>query len=338
MSGFGSMLKDYLEYYKISQTDFANRLGISLKHMNEILNGNAELSCDLMSTISLLTNIDINLILKVENKRKINKYLLDKYKNETGIKEFLNRFNINEMIKRKWFRPKQESSLSQIAVDLLEYLQVKDFDNLNTYMDKRVLYKKRDDADLTKIYLWITRCDILIKDIKINEYNKNNLPLLLQELREERMKKFNSESLIKIFSKYGIYLVIEDALKGSKIRGAMMVKGKNPTIYMTKYLKEKSSFYFALYHELGHVKTDYNKAKNKVIVDDEEKESKADLFALNEMIDHNLYNVMKEDIKSASSICLNNSIPLSFLYSRLAYDNIISYNNKEYLSHREYIE
>jgi thioredoxin 1 len=138
--------------------------------MNEILNGNAELSCDLMSTISLLTNIDINLILKVENKRKINKYLLDKYKNETGIKEFLNRFNINEMIKRKWFRPKQESSLSQIAVDLLEYLQVKDFDNLNTYMDKRVLYKKRDDADLTKIYLWITRCDILIKDIKINEY------------------------------------------------------------------------------------------------------------------------------------------------------------------------
>ena len=26
MQGFGSMLKDYLEYYKISQTDFAERL------------------------------------------------------------------------------------------------------------------------------------------------------------------------------------------------------------------------------------------------------------------------------------------------------------------------
>src|SRR5574344_714013 len=100
MSGFGSMLKDYLEYYKISQTDFANRLGISLKHMNEILNGNADISCDLMLSISLLTNIDVNLIFKVENKKKINKYLLDKYKNETGIKEFLNHFYIKEMIQK----------------------------------------------------------------------------------------------------------------------------------------------------------------------------------------------------------------------------------------------
>lgn len=338
MSGFGSILKDYLEYYKISQTDFANRLGISLKHMNEILNGNGDISCDLMSTISLLTNIDVNLIFKVENKKKINQYLLSKYKNETGIKEFLKHFYIKEMIQKKWFKPKQESSLLQTAVDLLEYLQVKDFENLNTYIDGRVLYKKRDDADLTKVYLWITRCDKLIKDTKINEYNKNNLPLLLQELKKERMKKFNSESLINIFNKYGIYLVIEDALKGSKIRGAMMVKGKNPTIYMTKYKKEKSSFYFALYHELGHVKTDYNKAKNRVFVDDEEKETKADLFALNEMIDHNLYNEMKEDINNSSSICLSNNIPLSFLYSRLAYDNIISYSSKEYLTHKESIE
>ena len=39
MQGFGSMLKDYLEFYKISQTDFAERLGISTKHMNEILSG-----------------------------------------------------------------------------------------------------------------------------------------------------------------------------------------------------------------------------------------------------------------------------------------------------------
>ena len=37
-SGFGRYLKDYLEYYNISQSDFAVRLGISQKHMNEILN------------------------------------------------------------------------------------------------------------------------------------------------------------------------------------------------------------------------------------------------------------------------------------------------------------
>ena len=43
MQGFGSMLKDYLEFYKISQTDFAERLGISTKHMNEILSGKIDI-------------------------------------------------------------------------------------------------------------------------------------------------------------------------------------------------------------------------------------------------------------------------------------------------------
>lgn len=51
MQGFGSMLKDYLEYYKISQTDFAERLGISTKHMNEILNGKTNISEELMLSL-----------------------------------------------------------------------------------------------------------------------------------------------------------------------------------------------------------------------------------------------------------------------------------------------
>ena len=44
MNGFGSMLKEYLEFHKISQTDFASRLDISVKHMNEILNENTNIS------------------------------------------------------------------------------------------------------------------------------------------------------------------------------------------------------------------------------------------------------------------------------------------------------
>ena len=75
MNGFGSMLKDYLEYYKISQTDFADRLGISSKHMNEILNENTNISESVMLAISLITDIDINLIFYVENKKRIYEYL-----------------------------------------------------------------------------------------------------------------------------------------------------------------------------------------------------------------------------------------------------------------------
>lgn len=77
---------------------------------------------------------------------------------------------------------------------------------------------------------------------------------MLNELKIIRNNKFNEKELIQLFNKYGIYLVIEDALPSTKIRGCSMVKGNNPCIYITRYFKEKASFYFTLYHELGHVK------------------------------------------------------------------------------------
>lgn len=339
MNGFGSMLKDYLEYYKISQTDFADRLGISSKHMNEILNENTNISESVMLAISLITDIDINLIFYVENKKRIYNYLKKKYKSEKEIKEFLNSYYINEMYKKEWIILKDKESLVQNTMDLLDYLSVRDFDIFENYLNKRILYKKSDSANMKKIYLWIKHCDKIIENQQVYEYNSSNLNSLLNELKIERNNKFNEKKLIKIFNKYGIYLSIEDALDGTKLRGCMMVKGTNPVIYMTKYLKDKASFYYALYHEISHIKSDYNKAKNKIILDEEidALEKKADEFALNQMIDNKVWNEILNNMNNKEEICKNNLIPLSFLYSRLAYLGYINYSSKEYNFNKEKI-
>jgi len=339
MNGFGSMLKDYLEYYKISQTDFADRLGISNKHMNEILNENTNISESVMLAISLITNIDINLIFYVENKKRISQYLNEKYKTEKEIKNFLNSYYINEMYKKNWITLRDKESVIQNTMDLLDYLSVRDFDVLENYLNKRILYKKSDSANMKKIYLWIKHCDKIIENQKVNEYNSSNLDNLLNDLKIERNKKFNEDKLIKIFNKYGIYLSIEDALDGTKLRGCMMVKGTNPVIYMTKYLKDKASFYYALYHEISHIKSDYNKAKNKIIVDEDIDvlEKRADEFALNQMIDNKIWNKLLNNFENKEKICKENLIPLCFLYSRLAYLGYIKYSSKEYNNYKEKI-
>lgn len=337
MNGFGSMLKDYLEYYKISQSDFALRLGISNKHMNEILNENTNISESVMLAISLITDIDVNLIFYVENKKRIYDYLNSKFKSDKEIKKFLNSYYLKEMYKKNWIVLKDKESYVQNAMDLLDYLSVRSFDVLDGYLDKKILYKKNDKTNITKVYLWIKHCDKIIKNQCVNEYNSKNLSMLLDELQIERTKKFNEDNLIRIFNKYGIYLCIEDALEGTSIRGCMMVKENNPVIYMTKYLKEKSSFYFALYHEISHIKSDYNKAKNKIITDDNSSEERADKFSLNCMIDENIWNEILNNMDKKDDICKKNNIPLSFLYSRLANLGYISYSSKEYNLNREKI-
>lgn len=337
--GFGSMLKDYLEYHKISQSDFASRLGITQKHINNILNKSADISEDLMLAISLITDIDVNLIAFVEAKKKLYNYLNNKFGSEKEIEKFLSSYHLNEMSERGWIVLNDRESYLQNAYDLLKFLNVKDFDVFENYSNSKILYKKKEDADLKKVFLWITRCDNLVKKQEVNRYNSSNLDKLLLELKSERMNKFNPNKLIELFNKYGIYLVIEDALTATKMRGCTKVFGNNPAIYMTTYLNEKSSFYFALYHELSHVKTNYNKAKSKVIIDGEDEiEKRADAFAINQMISEKIYNEIMNNYYDREIICKREKIPLCFLYSRLAKEEKIKYNDKLYINNREPIE
>ena len=337
MISFGDVLQDYLEYYKITQTDFADRLGISHKHMNEIINGNTRLSQELMIAISLLTNIDVNYIFLVEQKRELYDYLYKRFNNEKDIKKFLNSFHINEMSKKKWIKLKDKTSVVQNALDLLYFMKLKDFDIYDEYVNKRILYKKSDSADLNKIYLWLRHCDNLVCDISVEKYSSKNLDKLFDELNAESLKKFNKDRIIKILNNYGIILCVEDALDGTKIRGCSMVKKDTPVIYLTTYFKEKASFYFTLYHELYHIKSDYNKLINKANIDDLN-EDKADMFALDKMINSKTWLDILKDFKNNNIDLSKYNISKSFIYSRLAYEGHIEYNSKLYNDNIERIE
>ena len=336
MSGFGSMLRDYLEYNKISQTDFADRLGISQKHMNEIINDKTSISLELMMAISLLTDIDVNLIYYVENKKNVYNKLINKYKTDKEINKLLNSYYINEMEKRGWIKLKDKSSLVQKYLDLVDFLKVKDLDTFNSYVNKRYLFKKKDDSNDIKISLWINHCDNMINKEDINTYDSNKFDLILTELRNERIKKYNEKKIIEILRKYGIILYIEDALKGSKIRGCCKVMVDTPVIYLTRYYKEKSSFYFTLYHELMHIKKDFNMLKNKIYINEDEES--IDKLALEEMLPGSVYKSILDNYSNRDKIAKDNKIPLCFLYTRLAKEGIIKYNSNEYMSNIEKID
>ena len=336
MSGFGSMLRDYLEYNKISQTDFADRIGISQKHMNEIINDKTSISLELMMVISLLTDIDVNLIYYVENKKNVYNKLINKYKTAKEINKLLNSYYINEMEKRGWIKLKDRSSLVQKYLDLVDFLKVKDLDTFNSYVNKRYLFKKKDDSNDIKISLWINHCDNMINKENINTYDSNKFDLILTELRNERIKKYNEKKIIEILRKYGIILYIEDALKGSKIRGCCKVMVDTPVIYLTRYYKEKSSFYFTLYHELMHIKKDFNMLKNKIYINEDEES--IDKLALEEMLPGSVYKSILDNYSNRDKIAKENKIPLCFLYTRLAKEGIIKYNSNEYISNIEKID
>ena len=96
-----------------------------------------------------------------------------------------------------------------------------------------------------------------------------------------------------------------------------------------------------MYHEIGHLKQNYNKSKKKYIIDEDiELENKADKFALNQMIDEDLWSklINSSDIKKTSiEINKKYNIPLCFIVRNLAYNKYIKYTDKFYLDNIEKI-
>lgn len=331
---FGKYLKDYLEFHNISQSEFAMRMGITQKHMNELLNGKTNITLEMAANIERLTGINSSFIINVENSKKIKEGILEQYGNIDNVKKTINKeYHVNELKKTNWIEFKDETDILQICIDILDFLKIKDF-KIVPKLEEQVLFKKTGN-DFKKIALWIAHCDEIVKEQKVNEYNSYNLMFLIKDLKEYAYdNKINVEEIKVLLNKYGIYFACEKAMQGTKVRGCFKVKGKQPAIYITDNYAGKDSFFFELFHELGHCKSDYNEGKNKAIIDgNEQKEKKADEFALRMMISDEIWdeisqaNLDKEKIEKLSE---KNRIPMSFIVGRLAKNKQISYTSKLY--------
>ena len=337
MLGFSKYLKEYLEFNNISQTEFATRLGITQKHMNELLNGKMAITLERAAQIYHLTGIPIEFIINAENRKYVTEYLLEKYGDEKNVQEMIKKeFFMNELIKRKWIDFKDSTNSIQNYMDLIEFLKVTDLEALNIVQEK-TLFKKSGE-DINKLSLWIARCDELSRNQTVMEYIPASFNFLIQDLKEDAYKEFSIESIQNILNNYGIYFIVEKALSGTKVRGCFKVKGKNPAIYITQNYTGKDSFFFELFHELGHCKSDYNEAKNKIIVEGNEKqEQRADNFALNTMIPENIWNQIENNSSEDNllKISRENKIPMSFIIGRLAKMEKIKYKSTLYNKYKE---
>ena len=329
---FGLQLKEYLDFNNISNVDFADRIGTTSKNLIDVINGEVQLSQNMIYNISFVTEIPVSYIKNVEFNYKLDNSIINFLnKSNLTVREFINKFSYKEFSKEYEVKFTDEKSDIWIAKDILKYLRITNPESLYK-QDSTIFYKSKNDKP-ELLSLWLERCYKIISNQEVGIYDKNNIEILVDYIRDCALKnKFNKEELINKFNENGIFLAIEKDLKGSKIRGAFKVLNDKPAIYITKKHNRYADIYFALLHELAHCKSDFNRAKSGSIVsteddvDLEEYELKADATALNWMISDSLYNIIKNNYKDID----NFDVIKSFFVYRLAKDKIIKYSSSLY--------
>lgn len=328
---FADYLKDYLEFNNITNKDFANRIGITPKHLIDILSNKCELSSQIIDAISIVTDIPSDYIYRMELNYRFEKEI-DEYLKKHNLTEleFLNKFAYKYLIEHKWVDFTDTNDKSEIIKDILKFLRVKDPEKIYK-LDNNIYYKSKNDKP-ELLLLWLEKCYKETLNQSVKEYNKDNIELLVKYISDLACKGiFDEEKLIHEFNDKGIALVIQEDIPGSKIRGAFKVHKDMPAIYITYKHNRIADIYFALLHELAHCKKDFNKAKGTNLIsldDDSNTEALADKQAYDWMVDNKYYDSIIND--NNYDIKKETNYPKSFVLYRLAKDKKIEYSSEEY--------
>ncbi len=329
---FKDYLDEYLEFNHITNKDFANRIGISPKHLIDILSGNSDMSSKVIENISLVTGIPADYIYRIEANYKL-ETVVENYleKNKLTQTQYLQKFNYRYLIQKKFIDFVDVNDKLEVIKDILKFLRVSTPDKVYE-IDKTIFYKSKNDKP-ELLLLWLEKCYRESLNQNVGIYNKQNIEVLVKYILDCAKKNiFNETELIKKFNECGIYLVIREDIPGSKIRGAFKVHRDIPSIYLTYKHHRIADIYFSLLHELAHCKSDFNKAKasNLILFDDDtlDAEEKADNQAYDWMVPDCYYQQMC--LQSNYDINLEEKYPKSFVVYRLAKDGILKYQSKEY--------
>ena len=338
LNKFGEELGELLDFQNISVHEYAERIGTTSKNLIDIINGNVSLSFNIICNISFISVIPVDYISSVEENFKIDKNIDDYLeKKHITIRRFINNFQYKELKELYHITYQNELNDYSIARGILKYLR---FTNPNQiYKDDSVIFYKSKNDKPELLALWLEHCYRTIRKQNIGEYHKENIDKLVSFIRKEAKDySFNKNRLIKEFNKNGIFLAIEPDLKGAKIRGAFRVLNDKPAIYITTKYNRYADIYFALLHELAHCKSDFNRAKKGSIISlkdsysNEDYELKADKTAFNWMVSDTEYSHISKSLELDSK----KNVPCFVAY-RLAYDQYISYQSKEYQEYNKII-
>ncbi len=333
--GFPDILIDYLEINNISSKDFAKRIDISQKHFSEIINYKKDLTIEIIRRIASITDFSLEYIVRLNEKyheyKKIDEDLETMGK---SVNDILLEFRYKDVIKTKYCEISNELNDRAVLKDILNFLRVVSPKALNDISDSGSLFKAKDGKFGSKL-LWLEKCykETLKQDIK--SYNKDNIAYLVKMINDMSSNYiYDEKKMINEFNNKGIFLVFQDDLPGSGIRGAFKVERDKPAIYITRKHRRPADIYFAILHELAHCKSDFNAAKKAAIISDDSKvvESRADTLAFNWMIDDGIYNTInsKYCFKDLEKIVSKYEGNKMFLIYRLAHDHNEIFNTQLY--------
>ena len=253
----GDTIKEQLEIRGMTQKEFAARMGMSEKHISNLINGEVHLVPDVAEKLELVLGVPARFWNKLE---AIYQEKLAKVRNENEIEEeieFAKRYPYN--IIADWGMVPKTNKWSERATNLCKFFEVSHLKLLQGGTLMPVICRKLSD---TQKSTYITYTLAQYAKIKAREIQTD--PICLETLREKlsairtltRREGLDFEAeLADILKSCGVALVYLPNVPGSFLHGITFYDGNTDRIVLGITMRGKYAdrFWFSLFHEIAHI-------------------------------------------------------------------------------------
>lgn len=236
-------IKEALLERGLTQADFAIITGRYQSEISSYLS-KEKISIEFAKELSLVLGNTPEYWLSLENKYRLSQ---SEEIDQSVIKRnsFIQDFPLKEMQKRGWIQ--KTDNFEDLEPELRKF-----FD-----LEKSTSFKRTiNDEELNPAErAWLWRAYHLATILPVTPYKPNQIDSLLLQLRKAAKSSKAAHKVAELLQRYGLKFVVVEPLPRAKIDGAAFWLDENsPVIALSIRFDNIGSFWFALIHEIIHIK------------------------------------------------------------------------------------
>ncbi len=233
-------------------------MGRSASQISNIMVGRAELSPEIAQELGVVLGGGGEYWLGLDSAYRLSQ--TDYINQAVVLRSKIFSYPIKEMQKRRWIAETREDT--ELECELKRFLGTEDIDaplslDAADELPFEASFKRTPkEAELNKPEkAWVARARQLASYCHASPYNEASLENLQRDLRKFAAKSQAVHRVPELLARYGIRYVVVEPLTNVKIDGAAFwLDIKSPVIAMSLRFDNIGSFWFALMHEVDHIK------------------------------------------------------------------------------------
>ena len=265
----GEILNETLDARGIRKTDFAERCGISLKTISQIINGKAPVTPETALQFERVLGISADIWNNLDSRYKLVMARRNKLKELESLEEWVNTFPIAELRKRGVISDKRERTL--LADELLKFFGVANPEAWDEfYGNLAAVFRKSQsfESSAESVAAWLRFAECAAEEIDTDVYNDRKFRAALAKIRgfTTEAPGYFEPKIKEICRESGVIFVVVPSFPKTRLSGATRWLGNNKAlIALTLRYKSDDQFWFSFFHEAGHILLH---GKRRVFIDD----------------------------------------------------------------------